>query len=94
MTTNDSGTGSRTGAARKPSATTHPTLAVIVTRPGDGWRSRRIRKLARRHLDALLGTPDPWDLAEPIDWAACHMDRTVPERAAIGRDMAAAGWMP
>lgn len=68
---------------------------VIMTRTLAGWRDRRIRRWARRELDVLLGEPvDPWRMAEPIDWAACQMDRGVPEREHAGRELLAAGWCP
>lgn len=67
---------------------------VIRTARLAPWRQRRLRHLAARHLDNLLGSPDPWDLAEPLDWHKIHADRGVPERTAIGAELAAAGWMP
>ena len=56
---------------------------AILTRPGDGFRARRLRKFARRHLDELAGAVDPWAMSEPIDWHGAHMDLGVPERDAL-----------
>lgn len=68
---------------------------VILTRPGDGLRARRLRHRARRELDELLGHPDPWDLADRGDWwHDTWMDRGLPERERRGREMTRAGWTP
>lgn len=63
--------------------------SLIMTRPGDGIRARRLRKFARRHLDEIIGKTDPWIMSDPTDWHAIHMDLGVPERDALGRSLAA-----
>jgi hypothetical protein len=68
-------------------------LVVIMTRPGDRWRSRRIRRWAHRELDRLLETDvDPWQFSEPRDWHETHMDLGVSGRDRLGRDLV--GWCP
>lgn len=71
--------------------------AQILTRPGDGFRARRVRKFARRHLDCLLGVGlDPWAWAQPAGdpYRDGHMDRDCLQREYLGRDLAEAGWTP
>lgn len=73
---------------------------LILTRPpGDCWRSRRIRHLARRELLALVGEIDPWAFSIELDAAGwpvkdIHRDGRlgVPEREHRGRELATAGW--
>lgn len=64
-------------------------LSVILTRPGDGVRSRRIR-WARRQLDEMLGQVDPWVFSEPVGdpYHDNHLDRGMRERDYLGRDLA------
>lgn len=65
------------------------TTSHILARQGDGFRARRLRHIARRQLDELVGVADPWTMSEPIDWHAAHMDLDVVERDALGRSLAA-----
>jgi hypothetical protein len=54
----------------------------------------RLRRRPRwtAELDRLLTPVDPWDHAMPLDWALTAT--AIGERAAAGRDLAAAGWCP
>jgi len=77
-----------TGAAAKQAT-------VIMTRPGDGWRARRLRKFARRELDALLGCGlDPWRWSEPVGdvFAGGRLD--LQQRQYRGEDLRLVGWAP
>lgn len=71
------------------------TATVIMTRPGDGFRARRLRRWARLELDRLI---DPWsyaqplELGEPIDWTPLSLG--LAERDVVGKELLLAGWCP
>jgi hypothetical protein len=93
-------------AAVQNEKTLLPTVPPAPVNPSDppaaDNRAARVRRWARRSLDELL-TPESCGCCPAMDepsavaadfWHSCHADRTLPEREALGRELAAAGWTP
>jgi hypothetical protein len=93
-------------AAVQRNEKTLPTVPPAPVNPSDpptaDNRAARVRRWARRSLDELL-TPESCGCCPAVDaaavaiadyWHGCHMDRGLPEREALGRELTAAGWTP
>lgn len=87
--------GDQAASAPTPPSVGETTASVSAAPPRryDG-RAVALRRIARHQLDELLaGGSVPLVLGTPIDWHATHMDLGAAERAAIGRELATAGWV-
>jgi hypothetical protein len=60
--------------------------ATVAPCPGDGYRSWRIRRWARRQLDGRAAA-DPWQHAEPADWHTTGMTLGMRERDLAGAEL-------
>lgn len=88
--------GDQAASAPTPPSVGETCAASVSAAPPRRYDGRAVtlRRNAQHQLDELLaGGPAPLVLGDPIDWHAVHMNLDAAERAAIGRELATAGWV-